>query len=100
MNYNIHKACFDGDLEGVKKFIADGGDINLTDGGTPPPLSCAVIHGHEEVVTFLIKENANVNAIDSWGNSALRFATQFKRENIIKMLVDAGATVGEVRNVT
>lgn len=98
MDYNssIHKACFDGDLEAVKKYLADGCDINATNSLRSTPLACAVAHGHEDVVALLIKEGADISILDYWGNSAFRWAMQFKLENIIKMLIDAGADINDV----
>jgi ankyrin repeat protein len=51
--------------------------------------------GHEEPAGILIKENADVNTVDRFGNSPLMNALLGRNRRIIQLLKDAGARTGE-----
>ncbi|KAF9156460.1 hypothetical protein DFQ26_009355 [Actinomortierella ambigua] len=88
MSLNIWIAASDGDLEAVKKFIADGNSVNAKDEYGYTPLHAAASYGHIDLMKHLIKSGANVNITDPDGDSPL-----FVCEDVeaVKVLVENGA---------
>lgn len=64
---------------------------NATINNEIPPLSRACAAGKLEAASALIDFKAEVNAMDSDGNSPLAFATDGGFENIVKLLLSRGA---------
>ena len=83
---NIFKACEQGDLESVKIYVSLGKNVNVANSKGFTPLHIASFHFHHEIVHFLLKNGANVNAISKCGKTALHSACQ----NVLspKMLED------------
>lgn len=52
-----------------------------------PPLSYAAYNGHLEVVDYLLKHGAEVNATTENGSSALFFAARFGHIEVIRLLL-------------
>jgi ankyrin repeat protein len=62
----LHFAATKGNIEAVKRSIADGANVNAKEGlpkGTP--LHKAAMFGHKEIVELLIASGVDVNAIVS-----------------------------------
>jgi ankyrin repeat protein len=57
------------------------------------PLQTAARHGRDEVVAFLIKKGAEVNAADGDGYTPLHLAAEGGHLDVVKRLVRAGAKV-------
>ena len=53
-------------------------------------------NGSDDVVELLIKEGADVNAMDSAGNTPLHHAAMSERKNTVSLLVQGGANVSAV----
>jgi ankyrin repeat protein len=68
---SIHDAAEEGNIEAVKKHLADGVDVNAKreDGSTP--LYYAAMFSHGEIVETLIANGADVNAKDFSGKTIL-----------------------------
>ncbi|TDH68472.1 hypothetical protein CCR75_001426 [Bremia lactucae] len=60
MFVNIWTAASDGDIESVRAFLADGGDINAKDENGYTPLQAAVSYSHMELVKLLLANGADV----------------------------------------
>ncbi|WP_010662668.1 ankyrin repeat domain-containing protein [Marinilabilia salmonicolor] len=75
--------------------LAQGADIdeaNTTDYyGGYTPLFWAVERGNDKVVSFLVKNGANVNAVSNKGKTPLSLATEAGASNIVEILKAAGA---------
>ena len=85
-------AVVDGNLEGVKKRIENGQDLNERHpqfGATP--LSLATLYGRAEVANLLIESGAEVNARNRDMNTALHAAAFLGHSEIFKRLIEAGA---------
>lgn len=92
----LHQAAADGDLEQVRKLIAQGADANATEGErTWTPLLAAATKGHAEIVKFLLESGAKVNAADSYGYTPLYYAIWSDDKETIKALVVGGADVNK-----
>jgi ankyrin repeat protein len=57
-------------------------------------LHFAALHGRMEVVELLLKWGANVDSIDSQGNTVLDRVELYRDERLIQILLDSGAIRG------
>ena len=93
----IIKAAKNGDVASIKKLLATDPSLVAardTDGSTP--LHCATWKGQVEVVSFLLKSGADVNAVNEnehWGTTPLHAAAHANQAAIAKLLLDHGANV-------
>ena len=83
-----------GDLVAVKKFLDQGGNVNLQDEPGMTPLHHAVNADHRgshlKMIQLLIKRGANVNAVDDTHHTPLHLASHAEAA---KLLLKAGANV-------
>jgi len=78
----------------IEDAISHGADIERLDEQTRnTALMTAAEYGQEEIVTFLISQGADVNALNESGESALMFAVENNHINICDILIYAGANV-------
>lgn len=81
-----------GDVEVVKKLIADGADVNAKTPYGVTALLNAAGQGHIEVVKILLEHKADPNIKDTfYGQSPLTAAQGKNRNDIVKALLAAGA---------
>lgn len=81
-----------GDVEGMEKAAAAGGDINArnSDKRQSTPLIAAAKHGHVSAVRWLLARGAlDFRAED--GNSAMHEAARFGHERCVAILLDRGS---------
>jgi ankyrin repeat protein len=64
-----------------------------THGDGYTPIQTAARYGRDEVVAFLIKKGADVNAADGYGYTTLHLAAEGGHLDAVKLLVRAGAKV-------
>ena len=83
-----------GDIEAVKKYLDNGGNVNLQDEPGMTPLHHAVNSDWKgknfEMVKLLIDRGANVKAIDDTHHTPLHCASN---KETAELLIDAGANV-------
>lgn len=90
--YDIFDQCKLGNLHLVKKFIESGGDINGRQGYTNKTLlHRAANYSHLAIITYLLENGADVNVLDSWGDTPLKKAMMRYHYSIIKILFENGA---------
>gem|GEM_PF-2811400 len=82
-----------GNVEVIKKHIANGVDVNYDKGDGYTPLLMASMYGKTDAVKYLIEAGADVNLVNKDGSSAILAASQYGKLDIVKMLVAAGADV-------
>ena len=89
---DIHTAVITDDIEAVKQYIADGGDLNVKDpfGGSSPLIS-ATVFGKTEAARLLLDAGADINFQNSDGSTALHTAAFFCRPEIVKLLLEKNA---------
>jgi ankyrin repeat protein len=100
---NLLRASAKGDLAAVKKFVAEGADVNAADGLGRAPLIEAAWGGHAEVVKYLAEKGTNINAADNAGYTALMRAAEEGHMPVLTYLLHKGALVnvrGKVRGTT
>ena len=118
---SLYLAAKKGSLEEVRRFIADGVDINQQDSGGFTALHAAIMHQHREVARYLVEQGADVNVaaiygvmplhvaedadtvhrllekgahVDAWSNTrgtALHAAVNGNSEEAVGLLLEAGA---------
>lgn len=80
-----------GDLEGVKKMLQEGMDINLLDSSEDTLLMRASKNGDEKMASLLLQAGSDVNFQNKQGQTALMRAVQFEKIEMIKYLILKGA---------
>ena len=91
---NLWTAASVGDVQAIKRYIKEGGDVNALDREFHlPAMSWGALHGQTEVVRFLIKSGADVNRKSEDDNTPLHSAAFFGRTDIAKLLLKHGADI-------
>lgn len=87
-------AIVNGHLDTVKYFIEEKGvDLNFTDEHGMTPLFCAVVYEKKEIVEYLLKKGANVNAVVLYDAKVLHIASRHCLLEIVKCLITMGAEI-------
>ena len=73
-NRALIEATATGNVEAIKKAIADGADVNVKAVGGGTLLFIAAHEGHREVAELLIAEGADVNETNGSGETPLDYA--------------------------
>jgi len=96
MANDIFYAVKVGDVNGVKKFLGAGADVNPRDkdGDDQTPLHWACRKGHSAIVRLLLDHGADMNARNGLHNTPLDLACETDGHlDIARMLIEAGADV-------
>ena len=91
----LFKSSGEGDTARVISLINEGevGDINSSNLTGATPLMAAALHGHSETVLALLRNGANVNAVNNLQQSALHYAVAHGCLETIRVLITHGAHV-------
>jgi len=81
-------AAHQGNIEIIKSYIEDGGDINVRDNYGVTALMCSVLKGHDKGVSILIKANADIEIKDNDGDTALIISEKKGNKKIIQLIND------------
>ena len=80
------------DLNGVKKYLKKGGDVNALENSEGfTALIYAAARGHKDIARVLLDYRADLDVRDSYGYNALMYAVDGGYKEILRMLLDAGA---------
>ena len=91
---NLWTAARVGNVQAIKRYIKEGGDVNALDREFHlPAMSWGALHGQTEVVRVLIKSGADVNRKSGDDNTPLHSAAFFGRTDIAKLLLKNGADI-------
>ena len=93
-NRDLIKATAKGNVEAIKKAIADGADVNVKAVGGGTLLFIAAHEGHREVAELLIAEGADVNETNGSGETPLDYA---KGETADLLRKHGGKTAKELK---
>lgn len=76
-----------GNIVALRRFLASGLNMSLSDYDGRTALHLAAAEGHEECVTFLVKQcNVDIQARDRWGKTPLDEAIMFGHGKIVQIL--------------
>lgn len=88
MSYPVHcslnqdKTAREGDLDGTRKALGEGANVNGETSSLQTPLQRAVRGGHLQLVEILCEKGADVNAQTKFFEATVSFS-QLKGRNII-----------------
>ena len=89
-NTALHYACRY--YPPVAKYLTEGGaEVNLKNNDGETPLHLAAKTNHVEAIEVLLIRDADVNAVDKCGNTALQLAIQYSHSGVAAALVRGGA---------
>ena len=109
-NKELLLAAEKGDLSEVKRLIESGANVNTKTFKIRPPgvkgrstygrtaLLIASREKHKDIVEYLIKNGADVNAKSDRGDTALMFASLVGEKEIVELLINNGADVNAKSN--
>lgn len=87
---SIHAATRAGNVEDIKRLLADGADVNAIENGLAP-VHIAASGGNVEIAALLINGGANVKAMTMHGWTPLHYAVWNGNLKILELLIDSGA---------
>merc|ERR1719378_1949298 len=96
---SLHDAARGGDLAKIQEFLSSGKDVNARDFKGVTPLGYAVGHDQLSAVKVLIDAKANLDEVDSVGNSAVHFAAGYGRVKVLEHLLARGANASKVNQM-
>jgi ankyrin repeat protein len=85
------RAIKKGDVQGVRKLLVTGADVNVTNRFGWTPLMYAACQGSTPIIRALITAGADVNAVNDFGASPLAYAALEGHCKAIELLVKSGA---------
>jgi ankyrin repeat protein len=80
------------------KSLLTKNNLNTRDGASNTMLMVAAKNGYFELVKYLIEEGADINAINSVGQTALNLSVYFAQNEIANFLIQNGADVNKTDN--
>mmetsp|Transcript_33205 Transcript_33205/g.40160 ORF Transcript_33205/g.40160 Transcript_33205/m.40160 type:complete len:257 (-) Transcript_33205:101-871(-) len=101
INQRLYKACQGGDVDLMKKYVADGADVNYqypsfkeTTEWLRTPLIRLALNGHAMGIAYLLSAGVNVHGKDDEGWTALMHAASGGESDAVKLLVAGGSDLG------
>ncbi|KAK4772172.1 hypothetical protein SAY86_013947 [Trapa natans] len=89
----VHQTASVGDVEGLKKALAEGANKDESDLEGRTALHFACGYGEVACALVLIEAGANVDALDKNKNTALHYAAGYGRKECVSLLLENGAAV-------
>ena len=94
----IWRAATEGDVDGIKQFLAIGGHMNLKGPAGATPLIAAAFFGRTETAELIIDNGAVLELRNNDGNTALHIAAFLGHPETVKLLLDRGADTSAKNN--
>lgn len=89
-SHAIHAAAVHGHVDVIDLLVACGADVDAKVRGITP-LMIAAENNHAGAVACLLRNGANVGAVDEDGGTPLNFAASSENAEIVRLLLEAGA---------
>ncbi|MEJ2581996.1 MAG: ankyrin repeat domain-containing protein, partial [Acidobacteriota bacterium] len=89
----LMEAAYVGNLDSVRRLVADGTSVDAIDAERRTPLMFAAFNGHFPVVEFLLDAGAEIDAKDGNGRTALMYASSGPFAETVELLLKKGANV-------
>ncbi|KAL9268797.1 Ankyrin repeat domain-containing protein [Drosera capensis] len=89
----VHHTASVGDVEGLRKALASGADLNEEDSEGRTALHFACGYGEVKTAQVLMEARAKVDALDKNKNTALHYAAGYGRKECVALLLKNGASV-------
>ncbi|KAJ1412676.1 ankyrin repeat-containing domain protein [Ochromonadaceae sp. CCMP2298] len=83
----VFQCVTDGDLEALRKYVLGGDSVNVANEEKMTPLHFAADRGHSDISEFLLQNGANVDAVDSSGQTALMYAVACEYKDVVEILL-------------
>ncbi|MGI9370922.1 MAG: ankyrin repeat domain-containing protein [Hyphomicrobiales bacterium] len=93
----LFKAAYEGNIEELKRLIAEGADVGERDVNKRTPLHVAAYASHEKALELLVKAGADPNAFDSDSYDIITIAAVANDVDILNIALELGTSA---RNVT
>ncbi|GIL43221.1 hypothetical protein Vafri_1023 [Volvox africanus] len=87
----VHAAASAGDVDLLKKLVAEGANVDEADEEGRTALHFAAGYGEIECVKVLIEAKAKLDAVDTNQNTALHYAAGYGQAESVKLLLESGA---------
>ena len=91
--HSIVQAGEHGDIEKIKRLLAEGANPNSAIDGGKTALHVAASNGHAEALKILLAAGADVNSANARESTALHYAASNGHDEALKILLAAGADV-------
>lgn len=92
----LFDAVVSGQLPVVRRFVEQGGSLNIRRKGDSTPLMYAISNADLKMASYLIEHGADVNASNDIGQTPLMIAATVGQKQIVEELVHAGANMKAV----
>lgn len=89
LNVDLCWAASEGDLDGLKRLLVRGANVNAADYDGRTALHLAASEGRREAVSMLLDRGAQADALDRWGNTPRDDARREAHDSVIDLLSDA-----------
>ncbi|OMO95506.1 hypothetical protein CCACVL1_05394 [Corchorus capsularis] len=89
----VNSAAYHGDLYQLKSLIRAGADPKKTDYDGRSPLHLAASKGHEDITSFLLQHEVDINLKDKFGNTPLLEAIKNGHDQLAALLIREGASI-------
>jgi glutaminase len=79
-------AASEGDVEGIRRLVVQGANLNAADYDGRTPLHLAASEGQPNVISYLVSQGVDPAPIDRWGNTPLEDARRAGHHESISIL--------------
>lgn len=95
---NLIEEAKAGNVEGVRRELDNGADVNQLDNGHDTALTWSSYNGHTEVVRLLLDRGADITITNGGGSTPLKLAQSYNRPEAAKLLEAAASRPREPWN--
>jgi ankyrin repeat protein len=92
----LHAAAWQGDLQQVKRLLADGADPEVRDPVGRTPLHVAAFASHDAIVQALLEAGADPNALENDRYDIVTITAVADDEPLLRLTLDMGASAANI----